>query len=79
MIKAHKPDVVLCDWNMPNMTGPELLQQLNSDGITPVFGFVTTESTTEMKNKADELGAQFMIAKPFTPESFKSTLDPFIS
>ena len=45
----------------------------------PVFGFVTTESTPEMKNKADELGAQFMIAKPFTPESFKSTLDPFIS
>jgi len=79
MIKANTPDMVLCDWNMPNMTGPELLQALNDEGISPVFGFVTTESTPEMKSRADELGAQFMIAKPFTPESFKSTLDPFIN
>jgi len=79
LIKTNKPDMVLCDWNMPQMTGPELLQQLNSDGITPVFGFVTTESTQEMKNKADELGAKFLIAKPFTPETFKSTLDPYFN
>jgi two-component system chemotaxis response regulator CheY len=79
MIKANKHDMVLCDWNMPNMTGPELLQQLNSEGISPVFGFVTTESTPEMKNKANELGAKFLIAKPFTPETFKTTLDPFFN
>ncbi len=79
MIKADTPDMVLCDWNMPNMTGPELLQQLNNEGIAPVFGFVTTESTPEMKSKADELGAKFLIAKPFTPESFKITLDPFFN
>ena len=79
MIKTNKPDVVLCDWNMPKLTGPELLQQLNTDGITPVFGFVTTESTPEMKKKADELGAKFLIAKPFTPETFKTTLDPFFN
>ncbi len=79
MIKADKPDMVLCDWNMPNMTGPELLQQLNGEGISPVFGFVTTESTPEMKNKANELGAKFLIAKPFTAETFKTTLDPFFN
>jgi len=77
-IKANVPDLVLCDWNMPNMTGPELLSTLNDEGIKPKFGFVTTEATTEMKDKATELGALFLIAKPFTPDSFKAALDPYI-
>jgi len=78
-IRADSPDLILCDWNMPNMTGPELLQTLNDDGITPAFGFVTTEATTEMKDKANEMGANFLIAKPFTPDTFKSTLDQYIN
>ena len=78
MIKADRPDLVLCDWNMPNMTGPELLCALNDEGIKPKFGFVTTEATQVMKDKATELGARFLIAKPFTPDSFKAALDPYI-
>ena len=77
-IKASEPDLILCDWNMPNMTGPELLQALNDEGIKVKFGFVTTEATPEMKDKATEMGARFLIAKPFTPDSFKEALDPFI-
>jgi len=79
MIKADTPDLVLCDWNMPNMTGPELLQAMNDDDIKPTFGFVTTEATPEMKHKASEMGAKFLIAKPFTPESFKTTLGQYIN
>lgn len=30
------------------------------------FGFVTTESTTEMRKRADDAGASFVIAKPLT-------------
>ncbi|MGB5541094.1 MAG: response regulator [Gammaproteobacteria bacterium] len=77
-IKSSEPDLVLCDWNMPNMTGPELLQALNDEGIKVKFGFVTTEATPVMKDKAREMGAGFLISKPFTAESFKNTLDPFI-
>lgn len=79
LIKAATPDLVLCDWNMPNMTGPELLQAMNDDGITPTFGFVTTEATAEMKTRASDMGAKFLIAKPFTPDSFKSTLGKYIN
>jgi len=78
-IKSSEPDLILCDWNMPNMTGPELLQALNDEGMNIKFGFVTTEATAEMKDKALEMGARFLIAKPFTPDSFREALDPFIS
>lgn len=79
LIKGSEPDLVLCDWNMPNMTGPELLQTLNDEGIKIKFGFVTTEATQEMKDKADEMGARFLIAKPFTPDSFKEALGSHIN
>ncbi|WP_456406105.1 response regulator [Thiolapillus sp.] len=78
-IKEEEPDLVLCDWNMPNMTGPELLEALKDEGINLKFGFVTTEASEEMRNKATELGARFLIAKPFTPESFKEKLDPYLN
>lgn len=77
-IKSSEPDLIMCDWNMPNMTGPELLQALNDEGIKIKFGFVTTEATPEMKEKATEMGARFLIAKPFTPDSFKEALSPYI-
>ena len=76
--KTDRPDLVLCDWNMPNMNGPELLEALNNEGINPTFGFVTTEATPAMKEKAMGLGARFLIAKPFTAESFQEALKPYI-
>ncbi len=78
-IKDDMPDLILCDWNMPNMTGPELLQALTDDDIKPTFGFVTTEATAEMLAKANDLGADFLIAKPFTPETFESKLKKYIN
>jgi two-component system chemotaxis response regulator CheY len=77
-IKASQPDLVLSDWNMPNMTGIELLENLNKDGIKIKFGFVTTEATPEMRTRATAAGASFLISKPFTPESFKATLGAHI-
>ncbi len=77
-IKESKPDLVICDWNMPNMTGIELLSALNEEGIDVIFGFVTTEGTSDMRAQADEAGAKFLITKPFTPESFESALGKFL-
>src|ERR1700723_1264267 len=77
-IKASKPDLVLSDWNMPNMTGLQLLEALNSEGVKVTFGFVTTEATPDMRAKAIGAGAKFLISKPFTPESFKEHLGAHI-
>jgi two-component system chemotaxis response regulator CheY len=73
-IKASRPDLILSDWNMPNMTGIELIEALAREGIKIKFGFVTTEATADMRQRAAAAGASFLIAKPFTPGSFKETL-----
>jgi two-component system chemotaxis response regulator CheY len=77
-IKGSPPDLVLSDWNMPNMTGIELLETLTKEGIKLKFGFVTTEATPDMRARATTAGASFLISKPFTPESFKEALGAHI-
>lgn len=69
-----EPQIVLCDWNMPNMTGIELLTKLRADGNQILFGFVTSESTSDMREAAQAAGSNFYITKPFTPEIFGEEL-----
>ena len=74
-IKDEEPDLVLSDWNMPEMNGIELLRALRADGCGVRFGFITSESTTEMREQAIGAGAEFLIAKPFTAEDFADMLE----
>jgi two-component system chemotaxis response regulator CheY len=75
---AEKPDLVLSDWNMPEMTGYEFLRALRAKGLEIPFGFVTSESSDEIRRAAEAAGALFVITKPFTPESFRDALDPYL-
>lgn len=79
LICASEPDLVLSDWNMPEMTGIELLTKLREEGRGTKFGFVTSEGSGEMRETAAEAGALFLIAKPFTPDTFKENLSPHLS
>jgi two-component system, chemotaxis family, chemotaxis protein CheY len=72
------PDLVLCDWNMPEMNGIELLNILRGQGDTTPFGFVTSEGSAQMRERAEAAGALFLIAKPFTPETFAEVLEPVL-
>lgn len=77
-IQSGTPDLVLSDWNMPNMTGIELLEKLAAEGVKVPFGFVTTEATPDMRARASSAGAKFLISKPFTPDSFREALSAHI-
>jgi two-component system chemotaxis response regulator CheY len=77
-IKTSRPDLVLSDWNMPEMNGLDLLKALKSEGIQVDFGFVTSEGTPEMQQAARDAGALFVITKPFTAEAFQSALGPVL-
>ncbi len=77
-IQADPPDLILSDWNMPGMSGIDLLKTLRSSGSEVPFGFVTSEFTDQMRAQARAAGALFLIAKPFTEETFEEVLTPFI-
>ena len=78
-IRADEPDVVLSDWNMPEMTGIALLRRLRQEGVGTPFGCGTSEGSPEMREKAEAAGALFLIAKPFTPEAFREVIDPVLA
>lgn len=78
-VNAEKPDLVISDWNMPNMNGIDFLKAVRESGNKVKFGFVTTESSTKMRDMAKEAGADFLIAKPFSPESFESSIKPALN
>ncbi len=74
VVATHAPDLVLSDWNMPEMSGIDLLDALRASGSTVPFGFVTSEGSEDMRARAAQSGAAFLIAKPFTPETFADAL-----
>jgi two-component system, chemotaxis family, chemotaxis protein CheY len=74
LTRAEKPDLILSDWHMPEMTGIDFLRALNAEGVEIPFGFVTSESTDEMVDMAAEAGALFLLAKPFTAEDMAQVL-----
>ncbi|GAA3448043.1 response regulator [Planomonospora venezuelensis] len=75
---SEKPDLVLSDWNMPEMTGIEVLRALRAGGVDVPFGFVTSEGTDEMRQMAEQAGALFLITKPFTADNFTDVLGPIL-
>jgi two-component system chemotaxis response regulator CheY len=74
----NQPDLVMSDWNMPRMTGIDLAERLQREDVSVPFGFVTSEGTKEMRDRASNAGALFLIAKPFTVASFEEALGPLI-
>ena len=69
---AAKPEanLVICDVNMPNMGGLQMLTTVKSKGQTggPPFLMVTTEAQLELVQQAKQGGAKGWIVKPFKPE-----------
>ncbi len=69
-LKSQKIDVVVSDWNMPNMTGLELLKAVRADAElakTP-FLMVTAEALQDNVVAAVKAGVNNYIVKPFTAE-----------
>ncbi len=79
IVRGSRPDMILSDWHMPHMSGLEFKRALNEAGIGIPFGFVTSENTHEMRQLAEEAGADFLLAKPFTPEDMNLALEAFVT
>jgi two-component system, chemotaxis family, chemotaxis protein CheY len=79
LVGEHRPDLILSDWNMPEMTGIDCLSALRASGSDVAFGFVTSEGSDEMRDQAMAAGALGLIAKPFTAESFNDVLSTVVT
>lgn len=78
LIDSMRPDIVLTDWHMPEMSGLEMLQALKERGSRVRIGLVTTERSAEKMQMAEEAGALFVVNKPFTVESLQEAILPVL-
>jgi two-component system chemotaxis response regulator CheY len=72
-------DLVLMDWNMPNLSGIEALKEIRANGKKMPIIMVTTEAEKARVIDAVRAGANNYIIKPFTlsgvTAKIKDTLD----
>lgn len=65
---AFQPDLILVDWNMPNMDGLTFVKTFRqTDKLTPLI-MVTTESEKSRVIEAIKAGVNNYVVKPFTPD-----------
>lgn len=70
-------DLVVSDWNMPNMSGLELLKAIRADGelgSLPVL-LVTGEAKKEQIVEAAQSGVNGYVVKPFTAATLREKLE----
>ncbi len=76
-LKGGDFDFVVTDWNMPNMTGIELLRAIRADAALktlPVL-MITAEAKKENIIEAAQAGASGYIVKPFTAGTMSEKLN----
>jgi len=77
MIEAHADAaMVICDVNMPNLNGLEMLATVKQDAKHANLPIVmlTTEAQSSLVEQAKRSGAKGWIVKPFKPELLVATV-----
>ena len=72
---AKPPDVFLCDWQMPKMSGLEFLTAIRAKGLKGVFIMVTAVNSLEAAALAKTHGADGYLIKPVTKEGLLKTIE----
>jgi len=80
LLESTKVDLIVSDWNMPTMTGLELLKRVRADerlkGLP--FMMVTAEAQKENIIEAIQAKVSNYVVKPFSPEVFAEKLAKII-
>ena len=74
-----RPDLVLIDWNMPNMDGITLVRKIReTDKALPLI-MCTTEAEKSRVIEAIQAGVNNYLVKPFTPDTLKEKVEATIA
>jgi two-component system chemotaxis response regulator CheY len=74
-------DVVITDWNMPEMSGIEFIRAIRANASTkdlPVM-MVTTNAAKDDIVDALRAGINSYVVKPFTPDTIKQKIEAMIA
>ena len=71
---AFKPELILLDWNMPNMDGLTFLKTYRGQGNDTPIIMVTTESEKTRVVEAIKAGVNNYLVKPFTPDGLSGRI-----
>ncbi len=71
---ADMIDVVICDWNMPRVTGVEVLRQIRGAGAGIPFLMVTGRADAASVMEAKGAGVSAYLAKPFSKNQLEAKL-----
>ena len=72
-------DLILTDWNMPNVSGLELVQEIRATGSAVPIIMVTTEAQKSQVIAAIQAGVNDYLTKPFESDDLRAKLDKFVS
>lgn len=69
-IQAHSPDIVLVDYKMPKMNGPEVCRKVKEDTLLRHLPIIMVTGKKEISDKIQgiDAGADDYIVKPFEPK-----------
>ncbi len=73
-LAAASPDIILCDWNMPEMDGITFVREATKRGAPPII-MLTTELSEAKQAEALAAGAKGYVTKPFTPERISVAIE----
>jgi two-component system, chemotaxis family, chemotaxis protein CheY len=79
LFKQQQFDIVLTDWNMPRMTGLELLKAIRATGSTLPVILITTEAEKGRVLEAVQAGVSDYLVKPFETEGLRQKLQKFVT
>jgi two-component system, chemotaxis family, chemotaxis protein CheY len=80
ILRTHRIDIIISDWQMDRMDGLELLHEIRSDRnlASKPFMMVTGESELRFVEKAIESGVTEFIIKPFDPTTLSKKIKRII-
>jgi two-component system repressor protein LuxO len=74
MMNAFKPDVLLLDIHLPDMSGKEILQRIKKEGSSIPVIAVSADAMLETINEVIALGAMGYLIKPIEAKRLKATM-----
>ncbi|MCD6256694.1 response regulator [Candidatus Aerophobetes bacterium] len=74
-VVEEKIDLIICDWNMPEMNGLQFLYNLRENWQEIPVIMLTTVNTQDEVIAAMKAGANSYLTKPFTRDSLKEKIE----